>query len=272
MNIIRMAQVLIARLIFWGHHRCNVCGHRVGQFLPYREGWRSVPAFVRVLDFVGSDLDHHECPWCGAHDRERHLLMYMRAAGLFNALRGMAVLHFAPERRLSRLIAVTEPARYIKCDLYPSTPDVERVDMLAIPCPDATFDLVIANHVLEHVIDYVRALEEVRRVLKPGGYAILQTPFSAKLHSTWSDDGIDNDQTRLQAYGQEDHVRLFGRDIFDLFTSVGLVSHVRQHAEILSKYDSEEYGVNIDEPFFLFERVTDDVAERAPSEYAESMD
>jgi len=100
-----------------------------------------------------------------------------------------------------RLNVAKRPARYIKCDLYPGTPEVERVDMLAIPYPDETFDLVIANHVLEHVTDDARALEEVRRVLKPGGYAILQTPFSPKLHSTWSDEGIDNDQARLQAYG-----------------------------------------------------------------------
>lgn len=103
---------------------------------------------IRALDVIGSDVDNFQCPWCGSTDRERHLLMYMRAAGLFDALPGMAVLHFAPERHLSRLIVAAGPARYIKCDLFPGAPDIERVDMLAIPYPDKTFDLVIANHVL----------------------------------------------------------------------------------------------------------------------------
>lgn len=185
--------------------------------------------------------------------------MYMRAAGLFDALPGMAVLHFAPERHLSRLIVAAGPARYIKCDLFPGAPDIERVDMLAIPYPDKTFDLVIANHVLEHVANDARALEEIRRILKPGGCAILQTPFSAKLQETWSDAGIDDDCTRLQAYGQEDHVRLFGRTIFDRFTAVGLVSRVRKHGEALAEFDPWEYGVNAAEPFFLFERNDDRV-------------
>ena len=226
---------------------------------------------MRALEVIGSDPDNHECPWCGALDRERHLLMYMRTAGLFDSLPGMAILHFAPERRLSRLIEATKPARYIKCDLYPDAPEVERVDMLAIPYPDKTFDLVIANHVLEHVTDDTLALEEIRRVLKPGGYAILQTPFSPKLHSTWSDEGIDNDQARLQAYGQEDHVRLFGRDLFDLFAAVGLASRVRQHTEVVSEFDPEEYGVNIAEPFFLFERRVDGVSEKPFSESGKSQ-
>ncbi len=180
--------------------------------------------------------------------------MYMHAAGLFDALPGMAVLHFAPERRLSKLIAATIPARYIKCDLYPGAPGVERVDIQAIPYPDKTFDLVIANHVLEHVTDDAGALEEVRRILKPGGYAILQTPFSAKLRETWSDPGIDDDRARLQAYGQEDHVRLFGRSIVERFAAVGFISRVREHRGALEEFDPEKYGVNVAEPFFLFER------------------
>ncbi len=181
--------------------------------------------------------------------------MYMRAVGLFKALPGMAVLHVAPERLLSRLIVAEGPAWYIKCDLFPKAADVQRVDIQAIPYLDKTFHLVIANHVMEHVADDGLALKEVRRILKPGGYAILQTPFSAKLEKTWTDAGINDKGSRLQAYGQEDHVRLFGRDIFERFTAAGLVSRVRGHCEALAKFNPKEYGVNIAEPFFLFERI-----------------
>lgn len=231
-----------------------MCGHRVGRFLPYAGGWRHAPALTRALQVVGSDLDHFECPWCGAHDRERHLLLYMRAAGVLERLSGQDVLHFAPERRLSGVIAEAGPRSYRKADLFPQAADVERMDMLAIPCEAGSFDLVIANHVLEHVGDDERAVREIHRVLKPGGYAILQTPFSAKLLHTWSDAGIDDDAARLEAYGQEDHVRLFGRDVFGRFESGGLVACVGTHDELLKDCSPATYGVNRDEPFFLFRR------------------
>jgi SAM-dependent methyltransferase len=133
-------------------------------------------------------------------------------------------------------------------------PGVVKADMEAMPFADAAFDLVIANHVLEHVDDERKALGEVARVLAPGGFAILQTPYSARLHATWRDPGIDTPEARLQAYGQEDHVRLFGRDIFERIASAGFESHVRRHAELLGDVDPGVAGVNAAEPFFLFRK------------------
>jgi SAM-dependent methyltransferase len=169
-------------------------------------------------------------------------------------MQGKSVLHFAPEKRLGRRIAATALSRYVPCDLYPRSPDVQRVDMLNMTFEEKTFDLVIANHVLEHVDDDLKALAEIYRVLKPGAYAILQTPYSAKLHQTWEDRGIDTDAARLQAYGQADHVRLFGRDIFDRFASSGLISCVRQHNDALPSIDATVLGINPREPLFLFRR------------------
>jgi SAM-dependent methyltransferase len=126
--------------------------------------------------------------------------------------------------------------------------------MLAMPFDDDTFDCVIANHVLEHVGDVDRALGEICRVLRPGGHAILQTPYGSKLHRTWEDAGIDTPAARLQAYGQEDHVRLFGRDIFERIAAAGFDALVRQHNELLDDVDPDREGVNPREPFFLFRR------------------
>lgn len=254
MNIIKILHTVIARLSISSEYFCIVCNHHLGAFLPYRRGQRSLPSLMHTLEVVGSDVENFECPWCGAHDRERHLLMYIRATSLFEAISKISILHFAPERRLSRLISATIPVRYIKCDLYPQASDIEKINILSIPYPEESFDLVIANHVLEHVANDLAALAEVYRVLKPGGYAILQTPYSTKLHYTWSDPGIDTDKARLQAYGQEDHVRLFGRDVFERFRSVGLESYVSTHNQLLQEYDPRKYGVNEKEPFFFFRR------------------
>lgn len=249
---LKLFRYALAGWVPGGRCRCVICGHRVWRFMPYRNGSRSGPPLMRVLHMVGSDPDNFECPHCGAHDRERHLLMYMRAARTLEQLRGKTVLHFAPEKKLSRFIVDAAPLRYIRADLFPTTRDVERVDMLAMPFDEGTFDCVIANHVLGHVANVPRALAEIRRVLKPGGVAILQTPYSAKLCNTWEDDGVDNPEARLQAYGQEDHVRLFGRDIFARIAAAGFENRVRPHAELLADVDARETGVNTEEPFFLF--------------------
>lgn len=254
MNPRKLVSYALAGWVPGGKCHCIVCGHKVWRFMPYRRGSRGAPPLMHAIEMVGSDADHFECPRCGAHDRERHLLMYLRASGVLEGLRGKSILHFAPEKRLAQFIRAAGPARYAPCDLFPRDPDVQRVDMLAMPFEDASFDVVIANHVLEHVDDDRRALAEIHRVLHPGGHAILQTPYSRKLHHTWSDGGIDTPAARLQAYGQEDHVRLFGRDIFERMVAAGFDSAVRRHSELLAEVDAGSAGVNPAEPFFLFRK------------------
>ena len=254
MNLIKKIKFRLAKFQFSKEYFCCICNYRIGHFLPYKGGLYALPSFLKVLDMVGSDVDNFSCPRCWSHDRERHLFLYLEKMGLLANFHQSHILHFAPERWIAKIIAEKLPARYIKADLYPTAPDILKVDMLNIQFLDASFDFVIANHVLEHVNDEIQALKELHRVLKPGGFAILQTPYSAKLLHTFCDAGIDDAESRLQAYGQEDHVRLYGRDIFERFESVGFISRVKTHAEILAGINSKRYGLNQSEPFFLFEK------------------
>lgn len=250
----KLLATLAGRYLFPRNKFCTLCGRKVYDFLPFRGGSAAAPSVIRALGMVGSNLDQFECPWCGGHDRERHLFLYIEKSGIFHDVALKSVLHFAPEVRLSEYIASLGPAHYVRCDLFPATPDVLRVDMLAMPFAANSFDLLIANHVMEHVADDMMAISEISRVLKPGGFAILQTPYSAKLKVTWSDSGIDTDDGRLNIYGQEDHVRVFGRDIFDRFASCGLESKVQSHNNLLTGFDGAYFGVNEEEPFFLFSK------------------
>jgi hypothetical protein len=234
--------------------RCVFCENRVSRFLPYEGGWDAAPALMVALEWIGSDLDHFECPSCGAHDRERHLFLYMRQLGLLAEISGKNVVHFAPEHHLSRVIADHGPASYVKCDLFPTASDIVGQDLLAMSFESASVDLFIANHVLEHVDDDRRAVSEICRVLRPGGRAILQTPFSPVLQRTWEDHGIVTPEARLQAYGQADHVRLYGADFIDRIASFGLRPLVREHHEVLPEVSPHKAGVNAREPFLLFER------------------
>jgi SAM-dependent methyltransferase len=245
----------MARFNLGGPCTCVYCGQRSWFFLPYSGGIESAPPVVVKLDVVGSDLDHCACPKCESSDRERHLKLYCQRFGIDQRVTGARILHFAPERQFSAYIVDAGPSRYVKADLFPSGPDVEKINMLDIAFSDESFDMVIANHVLEHVSDDAKALAEIRRVLRPGGLAILQTPFSAMLVATFEDTGVASKTAREHAYGQDDHVRLYGADIFSRFSAAGFVSRVAEHDACLNDVDSRTYGVNRREPFFLFERI-----------------
>lgn len=244
---------LVDRLYFPKKKYCCICNKSIGIFFSYRGGKRA-PLMV-ALDTIGSDVNNFGCPNCGCHDRERHLALYLTEMNLFDKFHNAAILHFAPERMLSELIGKKHPSKYIRGDLFPTSEDIEIINILAIQYAAETFDFIIANHVLEHVDDDLVALSELRRVLKAGGYAILQTPYSPKLTKTFSDPGIESDYARYHAYGQNDHVRLYGNDIIDRIESVGFKSRVVSHDEKLGNIDPRQFGVNEKEPFFLFERV-----------------
>jgi O-antigen/teichoic acid export membrane protein len=233
-------------------HLCCICGRKVRRFLPYRGFRAGMPPVLTEKAVIGSDIDNYECPACCCHDRERHLFLYLQASGLLSQLGDMRILHIAPERQLRQLIAATAPREYVLGDLYPAQPDIRRIDLMDVDFPSASFDLVIANHVLEHVADDLRALTEILRVLRPGGHAILQTPYASRLATKFEDASITTDAERLQAYGQEDHCRLYGADFIEFVAAVGLRPMTALHETLLPGVDARRMGVNAKEPFMLF--------------------
>jgi SAM-dependent methyltransferase len=211
-----------------------------------------MPAVLADAGVIGSDIENFECPACGCHDRERHLFLYLQASGLLKGVSGARVLHFAPEQHLQRLISRAAPSEYVLGDLYPMRAEVQRIDLMDIDAPDESFDLVIANHVLEHVNDDARSLREIFRVLRPNGRAILQTPYASLLPSKLEDLNIQSEKARLQAYGQEDHCRLYGADFPEFVASFGFVPMTASHASLLGEVNARRMGVNPQEPFLLF--------------------
>jgi len=173
---------------------------------------------------------------------------------MWKRIAGANVLHFAPERVLAARISNARPARYVKADLFPAAADTTREDISRLSFGDRTFGVVIANHVLEHVADDRAAMKEIFRVLVPGGVAVLQTPYSDKLTHTFEDESIRDEEARLLAFGQEDHVRLYGKDLFSRLEGAGFVSKVLDHDAALKDYGESLYGVNRREPFMCMER------------------
>jgi len=160
------------------------------------------------------------------------------------------MLHIAPESSLKKLFAGKENIKYITADLNDSAVDV-KLDITQIPYDDNTFDVIICNHVLEHILDDRQAMRELLRVLKPNGWASLQVPIASDLEKTFEDATITSPEDRLRNFGQEDHVRWYGRDYPDRLTEVGFSITTENIAESLSSEKIEQYGLRSEENLYF---------------------
>jgi SAM-dependent methyltransferase len=147
---------------------------------------------------------------------------------------GMRVLHVAPEASLQLRVRAIPGIRYVEGDNddYWST---QMLDVTDLQFPDASFDAVICNHVLEHVPDDRRAMSEIRRVLAPGGWAMLLVP-DVRDAATQEDLSITDPAERKARYGQVDHVRLYGWDYVDRLEDAGFVVQVERPEDL---FDAE---------------------------------
>ena len=171
--------------------------------------------------------------------------MYFSELEMWDRFFGTSILHCAPETKLRKKIDSCNPSLYILADIAPKDDAIMKMDITDIPFDDESFDIVIANHVLEHIPDYLNALHELYRVLKPGGQAILQTPYSKLLSRNFEDVNINTDELRRVFFGQGDHVRVFSMDhLFESIKNVGFEVKVTRHDELFTEKEAYVHGVN----------------------------
>jgi len=235
-------------------HQCYICRKTFHHFYRFRGGSTATPPFVRELDMIGSDVDNFSCPHCRSSDRERHLFMYFDRLRLWDSIAGGIVLHFAPEKNLRDAIVRLKPKEYIQGDLFPSEEQIRRIDVTAIGFPEEYFDFIICNHLLEHVPKDNQAMGELCRVLKREKLAVIQVPFSRMLSKSFEDDKINTDELRRRFYAQEDHVRIYGEDLFSRLEGAGFEVMLQKHQVLLPDLDSGFYGVNPREDLILVKR------------------
>lgn len=233
--------------------RCIVCGKTVESWLPHPlVEHRS--EFMVTMRAVGSDLSIFQCPSCGCNDRDRHLWLFMHTVGLLEQINRFRVLHIAPEQHLELLISRLEPVEYVRGDLFPKSPQHLKLDIENLAFEAGRFELIICNHVLEHVADPVKAVSELYRCLAPRGILIAQTPYSPYLKKTLEVNEPVSPEFAKLFYGQEDHVRLFGADIAELFVQAGFAGAPLPSESVLGPLGPLEYGFNALEPFFVFNK------------------
>lgn len=162
------------------------------------------------------------CPCCGSLARHRILAVWSEQN--LASLRDKHILYFALENGMKRWfkrygLAVTTADLFYAADL--------KLDMVSIEQPDCSWDIVVCNHVLEHVMDYKKALSELHRILVPGGRLICSFPIDDNFETVYEDVLLvedvsrEADWQRINKFGQRTHFRIFGRDSTELLEMAG---------------------------------------------------
>lgn len=154
---------------------------------------------------------------------ERHRLLWLylqNETDFFSSEGKRKLLHIAPEQCFLDRFRNQKNIEYITSDLESPIADV-KADICNLPFEDASFDIIFCNHVLEHIPDDTKAMQELYRVLKPGGFGIFQIPQDLNRITTFEDDSITDPKERAKIFGQYDHVRVYGRDYFNKLRSIG---------------------------------------------------
>lgn len=174
------------------------------------------------------------CPNCLSLERHRLIWMYLQEQTDFFKAQ-LQVLHVAPEVCFMKRFEQQHGDRYITTDIESPLAKV-KADIHQLPFADNTFDAVLCNHVLEHVADDIKAMQELRRVLKPGGWAILQVPFFSPVpETTFEDNSIIDKREREKIFGQDDHVRKYGHDYPKRINASGLIAEENRFAQNLPR-------------------------------------
>jgi len=202
---------------------CPVCGGRFRQMRPF-----GITPRKNAL-----------CPQCFSLERHRLLWLYLKnRTNFFHS--PMTVLHIAPEKTLSQKFKQMTHLNYLSIDKA-SPLAMRAMDICEMSFQDNTFDVILCSHVFEHIPDDLKAMREVFRVLKPGGWAILQVPILRE--KTFEDPTIIEPADRLKNFGQSDHVRIYGKDYQNRLEKAGFKVTVDGYVRELGKTRILRYGL-----------------------------
>jgi SAM-dependent methyltransferase len=206
--LIRLSYIFkfFAPLIYKGDkYECPVCEKSYKKFLSY-----------------GSSVAHREgvlCPGDLTLERHRLMWLYLKKRSPFFTDQ-LSVLHVAPEQCFYKKFRAQKNIDYLTGDLVSPLADIH-FDLHEVPLEDNRFDVVFCNHVMEHVDNPLQCMKELNRVMKPGGWAIMQVPQDFTRAETYEDASITSEEDREKHFWQKDHVRLFGRDYPDYLRNAG---------------------------------------------------
>ena len=230
---------------------CNVCGASYTRFVPHLPSPVNAGA-LKTHSVIAGYGENIFCPACYSNARDRLIVAILNEEDLS----AKKVLHFAPERNVFNFLK-KKSASVSTCDLMPDIysaidKNIRKENIMSLSFADQSFDLVIANHVMEHIPDDRKAMQEIFRVLKKGGQAILQVPFSETLPATIEEPDIDDPARQSALFGQRDHIRIYAmNDYASRLRTCGFQVQVIP-AESLSKY--RQHAIRPEEVFYLIKK------------------
>ena len=230
---------------------CPCCDAKFPRFLPKRRH--------------GNKLrPNAKCPGCGALERHRMLALYLKhRTNLF--YERLSILDIAPSPSLLRIFSALDNVDYVSADLK-SPLAMVKTDICKMSFPAGCFDVVMCIHVLEHVSDDRQGMAEIFRVIKPGGWGVIQVPIDYHRAETFEDPSITSPEDRERLFGQHDHVRIYGRDYTDRLVSTGFAVNVVPYPEELAPDIVAKYGLktNADRYVWVCTKPKDETFDMAP--------
>lgn len=197
---------------------CPVCDSVIEEFLPlspyYRQQWKLHGFDVDSLQPETINEKQYSCPRCGASDRDRLYALFLKER-MARPDTTFRMIDFAPAEALRKFITRSFNINYRTADLF--MPDVDdKVDLTDMPIYETgSVDAFICSHILEHIPEDRRAISELYRILKPGGWGILMAPICLGLEEIDEDPAKRvTEKDRWKHFGQDDHVRLYSKSGF----------------------------------------------------------
>lgn len=230
---------------------CPYCKHTFRKLLP---GGFDLPVLKEKQVVGGGYRENLVCPRCFSIDRDRLIYLYLTEYTNLLTL-PLNVLHVAPEgclrAFLMSLLNITYTSGVKFYEGYYYDRKVNLMDVTRMSFPDESFDVVICNHVLEHIREDKLALKEIYRVLKPGGWAILQVPISRILTQTLEDPTVNTPEKREEVFGQFDHVRIYGQDYPSILEKAGFMVKQFNIFHESKRSDLLKFALNPEEELFI---------------------
>lgn len=248
------AKQSLESLFFIGNqYDCPFCGGKYRKFLP---GGENLPFFKGHNIIGGGRRPNMLCPRCHSTDRDRLIYCYLTSNQLLST-QHYSLLHIAPEPSLKKYFKKFPNIAYCSGDKFEKGYDgfyydkeTISLDLTSLSFSDNSFDIIICNHVLEHIVNEKKALNEIHRVLKPDGWAILQVPVASELAQT-IENNADSDEKRALLYGQRDHVRLYGLDYLSRLKAHGFNVEDWSPDKQFDQKQLNRYAINALEKVFI---------------------
>lgn len=189
----------------------------------------------------GKQRDNALSPGTLSLERHRQMWLYLQNDTDFFTKK-YKVLHIAPEQEFLRRFRKMKNLDYTSADLFSPIVDV-KADILDLPFEDESYDVIFCNHVLEHIADDRKAMSELYRVMKKGGWGIFQVPMKNSMENTYEDFSIKDPKERQKHFGQYDHVRWYGMDYFSRLQSVGFQTDANFYSRKFPVHDRQRFGL-----------------------------